>query len=86
LTLQGLGKFTKTASALLIMAISGGAIIPPLYGQIVDGKKLELIASGMNETEAIANAATGSYWILLPCYIIILYYAVYGHKVGLVKK
>ena len=86
LTLQGLGKFTKTASALLIMAISGGAIIPPLYGQIVDGKKLELIASGMNEAEAIANASTGSYWILLPCYIIILYYAVSGHKLGLAKK
>ena len=39
LTLEGLGKFTKTASALLIMAISGGAIIPPLYGRIVDGNK-----------------------------------------------
>jgi len=86
LTLQGLGKFTKTASALLIMAISGGAIIPPLYGRMVDGKKLELIASGINEAEAMASAATSSYWILLPCYIIILYYAVYGHKLGLSKK
>ena len=42
LTLEGLGKFTKTASALLIMAISGGAIIPPLYGRIVDANKQEL--------------------------------------------
>ena len=39
LALTSLGKFTKTASALLIMAISGGAIIPPLYGALVDNKK-----------------------------------------------
>jgi len=83
LTLQGLGKFTKTASALLIMAISGGAIIPPLYGRIVDSTSQELILSGVEKAEAIASASTQSYWILLPCYAIILYYAVYGHKMGL---
>ena len=83
LTLQGLGKFTKTASALLIMAISGGAIIPPLYGRIVDSTSQELILSGVEKAEAIATASTQSYWILLPCYAIILYYAVYGHKMGL---
>jgi glucose/galactose transporter len=86
LTLEGLGKFTKTASALLIMAISGGAIIPPLYGKLVDGKKMELIAQGMSEAAASAEAATSGYWILLPCYIIILYYAIAGHKLGLNKK
>jgi fucose permease len=80
LTLEGLGKFTKTASALLIMAISGGAIIPPLYGRLVDLNKHELIASGINETDAIANASTSSYWILLPCYVIILFFALWGHK------
>ena len=41
--LNGLGKFTKTASALLIMAISGGAILPLLYGKLVDIKKTDLI-------------------------------------------
>jgi glucose/galactose transporter len=86
LTLEGLGKFTKTASALLIMAISGGAIIPPLYGRLVDGKETELIAQGMSESAAIAEASTSGYWILLPCYIIILYYAIAGHKLGLKKS
>ncbi|WP_339916044.1 sugar MFS transporter [Yeosuana marina] len=87
LTLKGLGKFTKTASALLIMAISGGAIIPPLYGRLVDGNKADLIAQGMNDISATAEAATSGYWILLPCYFIILYYAIWGHKLGLkVKK
>tara|TARA_R110002050_G_scaffold204522_4_gene340152 strand:- start:65147 stop:66478 length:1332 start_codon:yes stop_codon:yes gene_type:complete len=86
LTLKGLGKFTKTASALLIMAISGGAIIPPLYGKLVDSNKASYIADGMNEALATATASTKGYWILLPCYIIILYYAISGHKLGLKKK
>ncbi|WP_367753474.1 sugar MFS transporter [Flavobacterium sp. WC2430] len=86
LTLNGLGKFTKTASALLIMAISGGAIIPPLYGKLVDSNKAQFIAQGMNEALATATASTKGYWILLPCYIIILYYAIAGHKVGLKNK
>jgi glucose/galactose transporter len=85
LALTGLGKFTKTGSALLIMAISGGAIIPPLYGALVDGKKEELLASGINEVSALAEASSFGYWILLPCYIVILYYAFFGHKVGLKK-
>ena len=85
LTLNGLGKFTKTASALLIMAISGGAIIPPLYGKLVDSNKVTYLAQGMNDALATATASTKGYWILLPCYIIILYYAMSGHKLGLKK-
>lgn len=80
LTLKGLGKFTKTASALLVMAISGGAIIPPLYGRMVDANKLTLINEGMNQVEATAKAATSSYWILIPCYVVILFFALWGHK------
>jgi len=80
LTLEGLGKFTKTGSALLIMAISGGAIIPPLYGRLVDSNKHELIANGISDSDAIATAATSSYWILIPCYVFILFFAIWGHK------
>ena len=68
------------------MAISGGAIIPPLYGKLVDSNKASYIADGMNEALATATASTKGYWILLPCYIIILYYAISGHKLGLKKK
>lgn len=80
LTLDGLGKFTKTASALLIMAISGGAIIPPLYGRLVDAEKQELILNGTGAMEATSIAATESYWILIPCYTMILLFAIWGHK------
>ncbi|MCK7531105.1 MAG: hypothetical protein MZV63_08720 [Marinilabiliales bacterium] len=36
LALNGLGKFTKTASALLVMAVVGGALIPLVYGKMAD--------------------------------------------------
>ena len=36
LALDGLGKFTKIGSAILITAIAGGAVIPPLYGVLSD--------------------------------------------------
>jgi FHS family L-fucose permease-like MFS transporter len=86
LTLKGLGSLTKTASALLIMAISGGAIIPPLYGRLVDKNKYDLIASGVSEADALSTASTSSYWILLPCYVLILYYALKGHKFRAKKR
>jgi len=66
LALNQLGKFTKTASAMLIMAIAGGALLPLLYG------KLAMIFS----TQA-------AYWMCIPCYLVIMYYAFSGHKVGL---
>ena len=36
LSLDGVGHHTKTASALLIMAIAGGATIPLIYGKLAD--------------------------------------------------
>ena len=64
MALAGLGRFTKIGSSLLIMGIAGGALIPLLYGRLVD----------------ISSAQT-AYWIMVPCYLYIGYFAVYGHKV-----
>ncbi|HEY4289577.1 MAG TPA: sugar MFS transporter [Puia sp.] len=69
LALEGLGKFTKSGSALLIMGIVGGAIVPPLYGALKDNLHLP------NNTAFCA--------CLFPCYVFILYYAFSGSKVGL---
>jgi fucose permease len=66
LAIEGLGRFTKTGAALLIMGIAGGAALPPLYGELAD-------AMGSRQT---------AYWILIPCYLFILYFATKGHKVG----
>lgn len=70
MSLKGLGKFTKTGSALLIMGIIGGAVIPPLFGMLID----------------IMGSQSSAYIILVPCYLYILYFSVSGHKVGYVAK
>jgi glucose/galactose transporter len=36
LALEGLGRFTELGASLLIMAIAGGAVLPPLYGLLAD--------------------------------------------------
>jgi glucose/galactose transporter len=66
LALNRVGKFTKTASAMLIMAIAGGALLPLLYGKL-----------------AVNFSTQSAYWLCIPCYLVIMYYAFIGHKVGL---
>lgn len=80
LTLVGLGKHTKTASALLIMAVAGGAVIPPLYGRLVDLGEKTLIQSGLSSSDALAISAQESYFILIPCYLIIYIFAVFAKR------
>ncbi|KKO46317.1 major facilitator transporter [Arsukibacterium ikkense] len=63
LALQGLGKLTSTGSALLIMGIAGGAILPMVYGYLAH-------SSGNSQF---------AYWMMLPCYAFILFYAFKGH-------
>jgi FHS family L-fucose permease-like MFS transporter len=65
LAIAGLGRFTKTGSAMLIMAIAGGAILPLLYGKM-----------------AVSFSTQTAYWICVPSYFVIMYYAFIGHKVG----
>jgi glucose/galactose transporter len=64
LALNGLGRFTKAGSSLLVMGIAGGAVIPLLYGALAD-----------------AFNAQQAYWIMVPCYLFIWFYAVKGSKV-----
>ena len=68
LAINGLGKFTKTASALLIVGIAGGAVLPRVW-------------ASLGESTGLQQA----YWIMVPCYLFILYYAISGHKIGLKK-
>ncbi|MBB6131083.1 sugar MFS transporter [Mucilaginibacter lappiensis] len=73
LALSGLGRFTKIGSSLLVMGIAGAAVFPYIYGVLVDKFKVSL------GPEA---AAQTSYWILLPIYLFILYFAAIGYKKG----
>ena len=80
LTLEGLGKHTKTASALLIMAIAGGAILPPIYGRLVDQGKETLMQSGQSPCSSLETSTQESYYILIPCYLIIFIFAVFAKR------
>jgi fucose permease len=62
------------------MAITGGAIIPPLYGRLVDQGKESLVGSGISSSDALAISAQESYYILIPCYLIIFGFAVFAKR------
>ena len=64
LAIEGLGRFTKIGSSLLIMAIAGGAVLPLLYGFLSD-----------------KFAPREAYWIIVPSYLIIYFYAQFGHLI-----
>lgn len=66
MAIEGLGKFTKIGSALLVMGISGGAVIPQVYAQL-----MKLMPS-----QAAFFVCT------VTCYLYILFYAVKGHNAG----
>lgn len=69
LALDGLGKYAKQGSALLIMGLCGNAILPMIYGAVADKANEQL-----------------AYWVLVPCFLYIAFYAFYGHKVTSWKK
>ncbi|MBT1063628.1 sugar MFS transporter [Bowmanella sp. Y26] len=64
LALQGLGRHTATGSALLIMGIAGGALLPLAYGYLAHHE----------------FGSQNAYLLLIPCYGFILYYAFKGHS------
>ena len=73
LAISRLGKFTPKGSALLVMGISGGAILPLIYAG--------LKGSGIGLSNHL------SFFIcMLPCYLYILFYATSGHKIYVQKS
>ena len=68
LAIDKLGQFTKTGSALLVMGIAGGALVPLLYALL---KK----ETGLNLPNHLAF-----FICVLPCYLYILYYSIKGYK------
>jgi glucose/galactose transporter len=63
LAIHDLGRFIKTGSAILIMAIAGGALLPLAWGWWSD-----------------QFSSQQAYWILIPCYLMILFYASWWYK------
>ncbi|MBX2921970.1 MAG: sugar MFS transporter [Chitinophagaceae bacterium] len=65
LALDGLGRFTKLGASVMIMGLCGNAILPLLYGYLADSSAFTLKTA---------------YWILLPCYIYLVFYAFKGYR------
>jgi len=62
--LDGLGRFTKLGASVMIMGLSGNAIMPLFYGHFAD-----------------LYDVRQAYWVLVPCYLYLVYYAFSGHKI-----
>jgi len=65
LAIHNTGKHIKTASSLLIMAIAGGATLPLVWGALAD---------------YFIQQPQNAYWICVPCYLMILYFGLWGYK------
>ncbi|WP_058836262.1 sugar MFS transporter [Luteimonas abyssi] len=66
LAIRGLGASTETGSALLVMGIAGGAIVPQAFAVFKQHYDFQLVFL----------------LLMVPCYAYILYYAVRGHRAG----
>lgn len=69
LALDGLGKYAKQGSALLIMGLCGNAVLPMIYGLVADSHDVKT-----------------AYWVLVPCFLYIVFYAFIGHRFKSWKK
>jgi MFS transporter, FHS family, L-fucose permease len=67
MAIAGLGRFTELGSALLIMGIAGGAIIPQIYSRLL---------------VPVMPVQTAFFLSTLPCYVYILFYATKGYRIG----
>ena len=73
LAIVDLGKFTKSGSSLLVMGIVGGAIIPLIFGLLLDFFKT-------TELPSVADYQS-SFWIFIPAYLFILFFGTIGYKI-----
>lgn len=67
LAIHDLGKWTNLGSAILVMALCGSAIFPLVKAAIVDSTGCTLQMS---------------YWILIPAFLYMMFYAFFGHKIN----
>lgn len=67
LAIRGLGKATETGSALLVMGIVGGAVIPQAFAVLKQHFDFQAVFAVL----------------MAPCYLYIFHYAWRGHRAGL---
>ena len=67
LSLRGLGRHTKTGSAILLMAVVGGGLFPLAFGKLID------INPAYPQWSVL---------LLIPCYIVLLLYSIWWYKLN----
>ena len=67
LAIRGLGRFTETGSALLVMGIAGGAVLSQGFAILKQHADFQVVFAAL----------------AVPCYLYILFYSVVGHRAGL---
>ena len=70
LGIKDLGVDTKFGSSLIIMAIVGGALLPPVFAWIADTTK----------------NIQYSYIVPLVCFVVIVFFGLKGHQVKAISK
>lgn len=68
--IRNLGRFTKIASSLLVMALCGNAIMPQIYAYVAD----------------TTHSLQVGYWVLIPCFVYLIWYAVWGFRIKSWKR
>jgi len=66
LSLRELGKYTKIGGAILLMGIIGGAILPVIFGKLIDYN---------------AHFPQNAILILIPFYLVLFLYATIGYRI-----
>jgi FHS family L-fucose permease-like MFS transporter len=66
LAIKGLGALTERGSALLIMGIAGGAVVPQLFAHLKQHFDFQAVFA----------------LLMVPCYLYILFYGMAGHRAG----
>lgn len=76
LAINGLGRNTNLGSAFLVMALCGSAFMPMIYHSLVE----------LNSSVSAFAAMKNAYWILIPAFAYIVWYAAYGFRIKNWKK
>jgi len=72
LAIRDLGKHTNLGSSFLVMGLCGSAILPLIFSYVVD----------LNISLPLFDAYKIAYWVLIPCFLYLIFYATVGYKIS----
>lgn len=76
LAIRDLGRFTNLGSSFLVMGLCGSAIMPLIFSYVVD----------INSVLPLFDSYKVAYWVLVPCFLYLIFFATVGHKIEYWRK